>query len=85
LDRLPTLVPAQDSSEPAVPFYLDPMTLDRLAEKPAKYLIAYLIDMAKVEALDTMGGEPEGRRTAGSACLKSDCESEFKRNEIIQS
>ncbi len=29
--------------------------MDKLTEKPAKHEAAYLVDMAKVEALDTMG------------------------------
>ncbi len=44
-----------DSQKSIGPFALDVSTLDELTEKPAKQEAAYLVDMAKVEALDTMG------------------------------
>ena len=53
LDRLMALLP--DSQESDEPFSLDVSTLDALTEKPAKDEAAYLVDMARVEALDTMG------------------------------
>ena len=37
------------------PFRLDMSTLDELTAKPAKHDATYLVDMAKVEALNTMG------------------------------
>ena len=37
------------------PFSLDVAALDGLSENPANYQAACLVDMAKVEALDTMG------------------------------
>ena len=37
------------------PFSLNVTTLDGLTEKPAKHEAAYLVDMARIEALDTMG------------------------------
>ncbi len=39
----------------AYPFSLEVSTLDGLTEKPAKHEAAYLVDMARVEALNTMG------------------------------
>ena len=55
LDHLATLVPGHDSSKSDGPFFLDLSSLDKLSENPAKHQIAYLVDIAKVEALDTMG------------------------------
>ncbi len=55
LDRLMALMPEEDSQKSVEPFSLDVSTLDALTEKPAKHEAAYLVDMAKVEALDTMG------------------------------
>ena len=49
------LLPEEDSQKSVEPFSLDVSTLDALTEKPAKHEVAYLVDMAKVEALDTMG------------------------------
>ena len=55
LDHLIALLPKGDSQKSIEPFNLDVSTLDGLTEKPAKHEAAYLVDMAKVEALDTMG------------------------------
>ena len=55
LDRLATRVPESGSQKTDEPFYLDASTLKKLAGNPAKYQTAYLVDMARVEALDTMG------------------------------
>jgi len=44
-----------DSQKSMEPFSLDASTLDELTEKVAKHDAAYLVDMARVEALDTMG------------------------------
>ena len=55
LDRLMTLLPKGNSQKSVEPFSLDLSTLDGLTEKPAKQDAAYLVDMARVEALDTMG------------------------------
>ena len=55
LDRLMALLPKRDSQQSIEPFILDLSILDGLAEKPAKQDAAYLVDMARVEALDTMG------------------------------
>ena len=49
------LLPGRDSEQSIEPFRLEVSTLDGLTEKPAKHDAAYLVDMAKVEALDTMG------------------------------
>ena len=62
LDRLATLatwVTKGDSGKSTEPFYLDLSTLEDLVAKPGKHRISHLEDMAKVEALDTMG---ENRR-----------------------
>ncbi len=72
LDRLMALLP--DSQNSLEPFSLDESTLDELTEKPAKHETAYLVDMAGVEALDTMGEKEKAvellerhvRREAGS-------------------
>ncbi len=44
-----------DAQKSLDPFSLNVSTLDKLTEKPAKREAAYLVDMAKVEALGTMG------------------------------
>ena len=59
LDRLMAILPKDDSQKSVEPFSLTVATLDRPTEKPAKHEAAYLVDMARVEALDTMG---EARR-----------------------
>ena len=55
LDRLMAILPEGDSQKSIEPFRLDVPPLDKLTEKPAKYDAAYLVNMARVEALDTMG------------------------------
>ncbi len=55
LDHLMAILPERDSQKSIEPFSLDVSTLDGLTEKPAKQDATYLVDMAKVEALDTMG------------------------------
>ncbi len=55
LDRLMALMPEGDSPQSVEPFSLDASILEGLTEKPAKHDAAYLVDMAKVEALDKMG------------------------------
>ena len=55
LDHLITILPEGDSQKSVEPFSLDLSTTDELAEKPANHQAAYLVDMARVEALDTMG------------------------------
>ena len=55
MDGLAALMPQGDSKESDEPLKLDPPTLTKLAGNPAKHQAAYLVDMAKVEALDTMG------------------------------
>ena len=49
------ILPEGDSQKSVEPFSLNVSTLDGVTEKPAKHETAYLVDMAKVEALDTMG------------------------------
>ena len=55
LDRLMALLPEGESQKSVEPFSLDVSILNGLIEKPAKHEAAYLVDMAKVEALDTVG------------------------------
>ena len=55
LDSLMALLPTGDSQRSVEPFSLNASPLDGLTEKPAKHEAAYLVDMARVEALDTMG------------------------------
>lgn len=55
LDRLAALAPEGNYQKSDEPFYLDESALEKLSGKPAKLQIAHLVDMAKVEALDTMG------------------------------
>ena len=59
LDRLIAILPKGDSAQSNEPFSLDVSILDSPTEKPAKHDAAYLVDMARVEALDTIG---ENRR-----------------------
>ena len=74
LDRLMALLPVRDSKQSIEPFSLDVSTLDGPTEQPAKHETAYLVDIAKVEALDTMGEKEKAvelleqhvRREAGS-------------------
>ncbi len=44
---------------PDEPFFLKIASLQKLAEKPVRHQVAYLLNMARVEALNTMG---ENRR-----------------------
>ncbi len=55
LDHLMAITPKGDSQISVDSFSLNVSTLDGLTEKPAKHDAAYLVDMARVEALDTMG------------------------------
>ena len=55
LDRLIAILPEGDSHKSDETFSLDLCTLHELTEKPATHDAAYLADMARVEALDTMG------------------------------
>ena len=55
LDYVAATVPRDDSQKVDEPFEVCLSALTELAEQPAKHRIAYLVDMAKVEALDTMG------------------------------
>jgi hypothetical protein len=55
LDRLATLATKGDSGKSTEPFCLDLPALENLVAKPSKHRIAYLVDMAKFEALDTIG------------------------------
>ena len=55
LDRLKAILAEGDPQKSVEPFSLDVSTLDELTEKPAKHEAGYLVDMARVEALDTMG------------------------------
>ncbi len=55
LDNLMALLREGDSQKSDEPFSLDVSTLERLTEKQAKHDAAYLVDMARVEALDTIG------------------------------
>ena len=55
LDRLAILLLGGESGEPDAPFSLDLKASEKLAGKSVGHQVAYLTDMAKVEALDTMG------------------------------
>ncbi len=55
LDRLMAILPKGNSQKTVEPFSLNVSTLDKPTGKPAGREAAYLVDMAKVEALDTMG------------------------------
>ena len=55
LDRLATLSAEGESGKPDEPYCLDLSPLDKLTGMVASHQVAYLVDMAKVEALDTMG------------------------------
>ncbi len=49
------ILPERDFQKSIEPFSLDVSPLDKLSEKPAAHDVAYLVDMARVEALDTIG------------------------------
>ena len=55
LDSLAHLESKHDYRESDGQFFLDLLSLEKLAENPAEHQTAYLVDMAKVEALDTIG------------------------------
>ena len=55
MDRLATLLSESKSVKPGKPFSLDLSPLEKSTRKAASHQVAYLVDMAKVEALDTMG------------------------------
>lgn len=55
MDRLAALVSKDDSQKSDEPFEFDKSAARKLGANPAKHQTAYLVDMAKVEALDTMG------------------------------
>ena len=55
LDHLATMLSKEDSDNLSEPFCLDVGALEKLSGKPVYHQVAYLVDMAKVEALDTMG------------------------------
>ncbi len=55
LERLATMLPEGVFQESHDSFCLVLSNLDKLTEKPANHQVAYLVDMAKVEALDTIG------------------------------
>ena len=55
LDRLATLLPQDETENPKEPFSLDLSHLETLTGKATAPQISYLVDMAKVEALDTLG------------------------------
>ena len=55
LDHLIAILPEGDSKKSIEPFSLDSANLDGLTKQPAKHETAYLVDMARVEALDTKG------------------------------
>ncbi|MFQ6029982.1 MAG: hypothetical protein ACE5Q6_21115, partial [Dehalococcoidia bacterium] len=61
LDRLATMLPEGEPGESNEPFSLDAEGLEKLSGKPVSHQVTYLVDMAKVEALDTMG---ENRKAA---------------------
>ncbi len=55
LDRLRAQLPEGDSQKSIEPFSLSASTLDRLTEKTADPQAAYLLDIAKAEALIRRG------------------------------
>ena len=55
LDRLIAMLPEGTSQKLDEPFTVDLLKLDGLTEKHSRHDAAYLVDMARVEALDTMG------------------------------
>ena len=55
LDRLATMLSEADSPNSPEPFCLDIEALGKLSGKPVSHQAAYLLDMARFEALDTMG------------------------------
>ncbi|MFQ6028096.1 MAG: hypothetical protein ACE5Q6_11440 [Dehalococcoidia bacterium] len=59
LDRLATVMPEGESGKLNKPCSLGLSSLEKLAGRATAHQVAYLVDMAKVEALDAMG---ENRR-----------------------
>ncbi len=55
LDRLIALLSEADSQKSVEPFSLDVSAQDGPTEQPALHGAAYLVDMARVEALHTLG------------------------------
>ncbi len=49
------LLPNGDCQKSVEPFSLDLSTLDELTEQPARHETSYLVDLARVEALDLIG------------------------------
>ncbi|MFQ6026543.1 MAG: hypothetical protein ACE5Q6_03390 [Dehalococcoidia bacterium] len=49
------MLPEGESGKLSEPFSLDLSPLEKLAGKVTAHQVTYLMDMAKVEALDTMG------------------------------
>ncbi len=49
------LLPNGDCQKSVEPFSLDLSTLDELTEQPAKHETSYLVDLARVDALDRIG------------------------------
>ncbi|MFQ6028924.1 MAG: hypothetical protein ACE5Q6_15685 [Dehalococcoidia bacterium] len=60
LDHLAIMLPEGDRKNSEEPFRLEMEVLQKLASKPVSHQTEYLVDMAKVEAHDTMG---ENRKT----------------------
>ena len=55
LDRLAILLPDGKSSKSCAPFSLDLSSPEKLIEHAVVSQVTYLVDLAKVEALDTKG------------------------------
>ena len=55
LDSLMTILPEEDYHKSVEPFCLKLSAIDKLTEEPAKRDPSYLVDMARVEALDIIG------------------------------
>ena len=68
LERLATIADEGDFQKSDETFYLDSSILEKLADGLAEHQAAYLVDMAKVEALD---GRILGRRLAGRSTRAS--------------
>ena len=55
MDRLAAMVSEIDSYNSPEPFCLDVEDLEKLSGKSVDHQVTYLVDMARVEALDTLG------------------------------
>ncbi|MFQ6029304.1 MAG: hypothetical protein ACE5Q6_17650, partial [Dehalococcoidia bacterium] len=55
LDQMTTMLPRGKPERPNEPFFLELAALQKLADKPVSQQVDYLVDMAKVEALDATG------------------------------